>query len=247
MRTLITFALVAVLSGSLFAQKTYNWGNNGRNQIVGSGNVISEDRKVTDDFTEISSCCAIEVELTQARQASIRVEADDNILPYVETDISGGELEIRIASKMGIKTKKTIRVYVSMPELTAIQANSATNISTTNTFSGDDLEIDCSSAAQVDVNFDGDEVEVEVSSAGSVDVEGNSQRLELEASSAGQIDAQDCASRTVRADANSAGSIWLQVSDELNANANSGGSIRYKGSPDKLYTDADSGGKIRKI
>ena len=62
-------------------------------RIKGNGNVKQESRNAT-AFTDISTSGAYKVVLEQGNTHSIRVEAEDNLLPYIETAISGGELKI---------------------------------------------------------------------------------------------------------------------------------------------------------
>jgi hypothetical protein len=47
-------------------------------------------------------------------------------------------------------------------------------------------------------------------------------------------------------EASSAGSVKVSASEELDAHASSGGSIRYRGNPDKSVTNSSSGGSVRK-
>ena len=46
--------------------------------------------------------------------------------------------------------------------------------------------------------------------------------------------------------ANSAGTAKVNVTRRMEGNANSGGSIRYKGNPDKVYEDESSGGTVKR-
>ena len=71
-------------------------------------------------------------------------------------------------------------------------------------------------------------------------------RLNIDASSAGQIDAYDLEAQKVTAEASSAGSLKINVINELVARASSGGNIRYHGNPDKFITDSSSGGSVKK-
>ncbi|MEL6355922.1 MAG: DUF2807 domain-containing protein, partial [Bacteroidota bacterium] len=80
-----------------------------------------------------------------------------------------------------------------------------------------------------------------------VEMEGKLQDIDLEASSAGKIDALDCRADRAKAEVNSAGNIRLHVTEQLDAEASSGGSIRYRGTPDRVYTDANSGGRVSKL
>ena len=56
----------------------------------------------------------------------------------------------------------------------------------------------------------------------------------------------DLESEEARIDVSSAGDARVFVTKEIDADASSGGSVFYRGNPDKVYIDASSGGKVRK-
>ena len=62
--------------------------------VKGSGNVVKENRGVS-DFTEIDVSNAIQVEIVAQKDFSVEVEADDNILPLITTEIRGNVLRIK--------------------------------------------------------------------------------------------------------------------------------------------------------
>jgi hypothetical protein len=234
----IFFALFSTLS----AQFNYN---NGGNKIKGNGTVATETRAAS-SFTGIDVGTSIRVELTQSKNHSIEVEAEENILPYVITEISGRELNIYFKKGVSIKANKPIIVHVSMADLQEIDAGSASSVTTTSSFKGADLEIECGSSAQVEIEFEGNFVSADVGSAGRVELRGSANSVDLEVSSAGVIDAGDFKAKTAKVEANSAGSMSVYASDRLDADASSAASIRYKGNPEKVFTDSSSAGRISK-
>ena len=64
--------------------------------IEGSGNVITEKRKITDSFTKIKASTGVEVILEQGNTTEIEVEIDDNLIEYVITKVENGTLIAKI-------------------------------------------------------------------------------------------------------------------------------------------------------
>ena len=62
--------------------------------IQGNRNVVTEDRKVTADFTAIKVSQGINVYLTQGNDIDISVEADENIIDLLVTEVQGDVLKI---------------------------------------------------------------------------------------------------------------------------------------------------------
>ncbi len=65
--------------------------------VRGSGNVITENRPVS-GFDNVTLSGIGEVILTQGEAESLKIEAEDNLMPYLETVVRGGTLEIGFKS-----------------------------------------------------------------------------------------------------------------------------------------------------
>jgi len=65
----------------------------GKVTIHGSGNIIDENRDVN-NFYGLSILGSGRVIMEQGTEESLRIEADDNLLPYLETEVNGwGQVE----------------------------------------------------------------------------------------------------------------------------------------------------------
>src|SRR5689334_8631721 len=62
-------------------------------RVKGTGNQRTENRSVT-NFHSVSSYGEYDIYLTQGTDYSVQVEAEDNLLPYIETNLKGDVLEI---------------------------------------------------------------------------------------------------------------------------------------------------------
>ncbi len=69
--------------------------------VVASGKVASESRPVP-AFTGIALSLPGKVEVVQGSPASVTVEADDNLLPEIETVVEGGKLRIRFHRDLNV-------------------------------------------------------------------------------------------------------------------------------------------------
>ena len=93
--------------------------------IRGSGNVISESREVS-GFDQISVCCGMQLILTQGETESLEIEADDNLLPEIESYVEGSQLIVRFKDDGGginFRTTQTIRVRVSAREIRGVEVS----------------------------------------------------------------------------------------------------------------------------
>ncbi|APQ16021.1 head GIN domain-containing protein [Maribacter hydrothermalis] len=204
----------------------------------GNGVVVEETREITEDFTTVSSSEGIEVFVTQGADFDISVEADENIMDLIGTDIKNGKLKIHSIENIGRATKK---VYVTMPKVTGLLASSGSHLSTENTIKADKLEVDASSGAIINVNVNATNMEIDASSGANITLEGTANEVYVDASSGANIKAKDLSTLVATADASSGANISIDVSDNLTAEASSGGNISYQGNPSVQKNKSVSG------
>tara|TARA_R110002124_G_scaffold163743_1_gene331143 strand:+ start:234 stop:974 length:741 start_codon:yes stop_codon:yes gene_type:complete len=214
--------------------------------ITGSGEVITENRTVTDDFKSIEVSNSIDLVVEQSDKVQITVEADDNLINSITTKIENGVLIISCDydSFFDIESKK---VTVKMPSIEALRASSASSVSSSNKLRGEEITVRASSAANIKLDLEYDRVDAKASSAGTIAMNGLALSLNSAASSGSDIDADDLFSNEVIATASSGASITINPIVKLKAKATSGSSILYVKTPKSIERKTSSGGSIEKI
>ena len=207
--------------------------------------VLAQSRETRNlrSFNEVSVSEAIKVDLVKGNSEKAEVEVTGTDAENVLTEISGDRLKIHMASG----NWKNVNAYVRLTyqNLEEIDVSSAASISTESTITADRMEMDVSSAAKADLIFDVGQMEVDVSSAANFKAEGNVDEIEVDVSSAGSVSAYDLECKAADLSASSAGSIKITVTESIDARASSGGSIQYKGKPDKERVSSSSGGSVK--
>ena len=174
----------------------------------GNGKVVTETRDITEDFTEVSASEGLMVYVTQADDFNIEVEADENVIELIATDIKNGKLRIHARENIGNATKK---IRVSLPEVTALKSSSGSHLQGENMVQSDRLEVDGSSGALIQLELTVNDLEIDASSGANLSISGNADHAEVNVSSGGNLK--------------------IQVSEALTADASSGGNIGYSGNP----------------
>lgn len=90
--------------------------------IKGSGNIVTEERNVA-LFDKIKASRSIHVFLTQGENFTVKVEAEDNILPYIETNVLNHLLHLTLQEGINVKSREDIKVHVTLPKITALHAS----------------------------------------------------------------------------------------------------------------------------
>lgn len=213
----------------------------------GSGDIEKQERSVDGNFTEVKSCCSMEVRIRKGSSRSVTVETDDNLLEYIITEVSGDRLRIRTERNVNLRPSKRVKVYITMPTITGLDASSSSDLIVEDAFRGDELDLDVSSSAEIKVNFTGSRVDVDGSSSGKIELRGSADRASVDISSSCRVNAADFMAKEARVEASSSGRIEIGVSDEIRADVSSSGRVNYRGTPNKVITDASSGGKVSKM
>ncbi len=234
----ITKFIIATITALLFASCNLNV-----NTIEGSGNVTTEKRIVQWDFKSISVSNAIDLVIEQSDATEITVEADDNLQKEIETKVENGTLIIKckFSSFRNITMKK---VTVKMPSLEKIEASSASTVQSKNVFQGENIDLESSSAATMDLNLESDNISATSSSGSSINVQGKALKIQTRASSGASVDAAKLFANEVNADVSSGGSINVHPIVSLKAEASSGGHINYDITPKSIEKKSSSGGSI---
>ena len=101
-------------------------------QIVsGSGRIATETRNLS-GFTSVSLAGIGNVYLTQGATESVRIEAEDNLIPYFDTSVLGSTLKIGIKNQyLGVSLQPTrpVKFYVTLPKIEAVTLAGSGNIS----------------------------------------------------------------------------------------------------------------------
>ena len=192
----------------------------------GNGQVVEESRKVTDEFTTVYASEGLDVFVTQENEFSINVEADENIIDLIGTDVRDGRLKIHAIENIGRATKN---IYVTLPEISALETSSGADLIAQNTIKANKIELEASSGSDLEVEVDANEVIAETSSGADIKVSGRTDVLYADASSGSDIKARSLIAKRCTADASSGADIAVNVSESLTADASSGADISYTG------------------
>ena len=89
--------------------------------VDGTGPVISELRE-TADFTAVTNTGSFDVIIQQSEEFMVEVEAQGNLMPIIETYVSGHTLIIKTGNGSCFRSSFPVTVHVYMPELEAMQS-----------------------------------------------------------------------------------------------------------------------------
>ena len=204
----------------------------------------SKETRNLSSFSSISVGEAIEVYLEKGSSEKAVLEVRGTDLENVITKVSGDHLKIKMDE--GNWRSVDVTVWVTYRELDGIGISSAAKLFAKEPIKSESMEIDVSSAAKGEIALNVGDLEVDISSAADLTLYGVANTMEIDISSAGSLRAYELECKDAEIDVSSAGSAKVNVTERIEAGASSGGSIRYKGNPDKVQANSSSGGSVKK-
>lgn len=213
--------------------------------VSGDGNVISKKRKISNDFVRISASRGLDVYITKSKNISLEVEADENLHELIETEVRDGTLYITASKNIYMASAK--KIHVSANNINEIDVSSGAEVYSENTFSSERLVLSVSSGAHAKMDLRVDELTCKSSSGAGMVLRGEANSFMASSSSGSDIRAYELQSKDCTAKASSGADIRLSVSRSFNGKATSGADIKYKGNPDKISKNDNSGGSVRKV
>ncbi|NEW82385.1 MAG: DUF2807 domain-containing protein [Mariniphaga sp.] len=198
-------------------------------------------------FHGISVSSGIDLSLTQKNVEEVFVEANSDDLDKIITKVEDGILKIYIKDKswFGLNWNKELRkVYVSFKNLDKLDASAGSDVNSSSVLKLDKLDLDVSSGSDVRLELDARQLRVNTSSGSDVSLNGKAQVADFSASSGSDIKAGDLETIKCSANVSSGSDISINVTEELNAEASSGGGINYSGSPKVKNIRKSSGGDV---
>jgi hypothetical protein len=212
-------------------------------QLRGNGNMQTQDREVA-GFKGLNVSGGFAVEVTQGNQESLRIEAEENLLPNIRTEVRGGVLHIY--NKDGITTSKGMKAYITMRELNSVNISGGVKVTGKSSFRTDALKLNMSGASKVTMDVNTKELEADMSGASKIELTGKADVLDMDMSGASKVEAADFQAKRVKVEASGASKIKVYATEELDINASGATVVHYKGSP-SISAETSSAARISKL
>ena len=224
--------IIAILATGLACTLTFPEINIDINveKVEGSGNVIEETRDVR-DFSKVRLAGFGRLHIERGDTESLRIEAEDNFLQYITTEVKDGELDIRWQKNIVATSLKPINFYLTVKTLDTITLDGAGDIEAPD-MRAETFTVNANGAGNFQLpDLGADTLNVTINGAGNVTVTGEVAEQTIKINGLGNYQARDLWSTTAKVDINAAGSATVRVSDKLDATINGAGSINYYGNP----------------
>ncbi|MGQ4650606.1 GIN domain-containing protein [Lyngbya aestuarii] len=214
-------SLVACLTVLSLSGGCYVYFNSG---VRGSGIVKTESREAH-EFSSISSKSVGRVTVQQTGKESLKITADDNILPLLESYVADNVLYLTIEKDANFNPTRPIEFVVEVKNLESL------NINGVGTVEAKDIQ-----GKRLSISLDG---------VGSMTIAGSVDVLELTLSGVGSFHGEEFKTKQATVRNSGVGSAVVNVSENLDATVSGVGSVEYIGSP-QVQKTVEGVGTVKK-
>ena len=198
--------------------------------VIGSGNVSTETRSVT-GFHSVELLNSADVVITQGETEGVVIQAEDNLIPLLETKVENGTLRIGFTKREEIHFTKRMVVNVSAKTVDAIQLAGSGNI-TSKSLTPDHFSAKVAGSGNLGVDhLETGTLAVSIAGSGDVKLAGKAARQTVEVAGSGDYEGGALKSGAATVSIVGTGDCEVAASETLDVNITGSGDVSYYGKP----------------
>src|SRR2546430_10979836 len=209
--TIVSLAACAVLAAGC------NWIG-----IRGNGHIKTDERRIS-AFADIDVRGTFEIEW-QSGAPALRITTDENLLPYIHSDVSDDTLHLRTREQL--RPTHGIKIVISSATRTGASLSGAVKL-TAKQLSGPRFAVESRGASQVLLD-------------------GNVDELLADMTGASELAASALQTKTAQISTTGAGDAQVAVAQTLKVAITDAGKVQYSGSPPTIEKHISGAGSIRR-
>ncbi|MGC9516673.1 MAG: head GIN domain-containing protein [Methanomicrobiales archaeon] len=212
---------------------------------TGSGNVVKEDRKLS-GFNQITLNGDINLILKQGDNESVVVEAEDNIVSEIKTEVSNNKLTISHNAPTAILPTKPINVYVTVKDINSIDVSGSGKVEGSN-INANNLDLTISGSGNTKLNnITAKNIKSVISGSGKIELSGVTESQNIKIEGSGTYNSRNLQSDDTVITIDGSGQTTVNTSDNLQITITGSGKVSYLGDPTIKQT-INGNGEINKI
>ncbi len=217
----------------------------GGTKIKGNGNVIEEPRDVF-PFERLKVDGVINVVLIPGSKESVKIEADQNLLPYIHVFNNGKTLIVDTDDNIDFKFTKG-EVYITFVNLSEIKHDGVARIKSTEGIHASKFVLNSNGVGSINLEIYCDKLEANLDGVGSIKLSGRASVFDLRNSGVGSVDAYHLESEYADVTNTGVGSTEVFAKKEISINSSGVGSVKYRGDAVVTKLNANGVGSVKKV
>ncbi|MBE9586800.1 DUF2807 domain-containing protein [Mucilaginibacter sp. JRF] len=210
----------------------------------GSGTLKTESRKVT-DFSRIQVEGGFKVILKQDSSLNVDLSIDDNLLEFVETEVSGGTL--KISNARNICGSDDAQIVIGVKNLEELKGSGAVKFSSAGRLNVKDIAIELAGAGSTDLDLSAANVRTEGSGSTDIKLKGQAASNTISLKGSGKVEALDFVVGKYNIETTGAGEYKVNALKSLVVKTTGSSTIEYRGNPTDVKNQETGSSTLKKI
>ena len=221
-------------------------------QIWNKTKISGNNKEVTQQITtqkydKINVSGSIDVELVRGNEGSIILEAEENLIEYIEIYCKNNTLTIKIRNNTYIDNNKQIKVLVPLEEISEVSLAGSSTIVGRDAFEMENLEVSVAGSGEMSINITAQKLVLNVVGSGTLGIKGTTQNCTINVAGSGNLQGERLICKNVVARVAGSGVSIFTCNETLKAYVIGSGSIQYKGNPKVLESKVVGSGSVENI
>jgi hypothetical protein len=211
-------------------------------KIEGSGHIVKEERPVS-DFSRVSLRGSGDLNVTQGEHESLWIEADDNILPLIETEVRQGMLSIGPKERRELRPSQPPKINLTVKKLEGLSLSGAVALKVSNLTAE---KLDVTTTGSGEITMDGltaNALVVSRSGSGSCTLTGRADTQAIHLRGSGEYRASKLEGRSVTLTISGSGHAVIWAKENLDIKIMGSGRVEYYGQP-RITQDVRGSGRV---
>ncbi|HEX6182089.1 MAG TPA: head GIN domain-containing protein [Chitinophagaceae bacterium] len=215
-------------------------------RIKGNGTLKTEQRSQA-NFTSVSSYGEYDVYLSQGSSYSVRIEAEENLIPYIETFVEDNVLMIRTKDGYHLRNSTDLKVFVAAPAFSKVRTSGSGDIFSDGKLNNtSNIELETSGSGDMKVDVNAPEVRADLHGSGNMNLSGETRNFTGTILGSGDIKAGNLKAEGVNVKITGSGSAEVFASVKLDVGITGSGDVKYYGNAEATSTITGSG-SVKKV
>jgi hypothetical protein len=185
--------------------------------IRGSGDIVTETRSISGvNGVDLGTFGDVIIEIGD--QETLRIEAEDNLIEYFETQVRAGTLHIDTQPGFNLNPTKPVKFFLTVTELENVAISGSGDIQVPD-LEADEFAIEIGGSGDVSMSdLTSERLTIDIGGSGDVTTEGlNVVAFDTDIGGSGDIDVEELNGETLSLDVNGSGNLRInggQVNDQ---------------------------------
>ncbi len=217
-------------STTLLLILTLAFGTSYAQKVKGNGKIINKTRTVG-SFDGVGVSGSFDVFLVAGEEGKLDISVEENLEPYLITEVKDGTLNIKWKKGTNIRTSAKTTVTVHFKNINSLAMAGSGDIIGKDKIKGNSLNVALAGSGDINVEMDVQQLKTAISGSGDIEFSGSATEFEAAVSGSGDVDAYDLKTEKAALKISGSGSIGVNVEKEIVARVSGSGDIKYKGQP----------------